>query len=62
MDTYGCSIYVKCPAVCRLFGHVDGLTCPALGELVQIIPKMTADKMMKAEDTDVIMDSTSWKW
>jgi Fe-S-cluster containining protein len=59
---YGCSIYAMRPAVCRLFGHVDGLTCPVVGELVQIILKMTADKMMKAEDTDVIMDSTSWKW
>jgi uncharacterized protein len=62
-DNYRCTIYPVRPWVCEAFGRVDGLVCPKVERLVQIIPAMTADQEMKKEiATPVVAASHEWNW
>jgi Fe-S-cluster containining protein len=61
--TYRCSIYELRPQVCQMYGHTEGLECPKVGHLVQILPADEVKRRMRMEVQEkIVMDSTDFRW
>ena len=62
-DNYRCTIYPVRPWVCEAFGRVDGLVCPKVDKLVQIIPPMVEKEQIEKEmATPFVASSDRWNW
>lgn len=62
-DNYRCTIYPVRPWVCEAFGRVEGMQCPKVDQLVQIIPSIVADAQMREEaSTPIVASSDRWNW
>lgn len=62
-DNYRCTIYPVRPWVCEAFGRTEGLECPKLGRLVQILPCILVDTKAKEEmNTPIAGISNDWNW
>ena len=62
-DNYRCTIYPVRPWVCEAFGRVDGLVCPKVDKLVQIIPPMVEKEQIEKEiATPIVASSDRWNW
>jgi len=62
-DSHRCTIYPHRPLVCELFGRVEGMECPKVGRLVQIIPSIFEKQMMQHETvTPIVATSDHWNW
>jgi Fe-S-cluster containining protein len=60
---YRCTIYPVRPWVCEAFGRVEGMQCPKVDKLVQIIPRMLEKEQFKAETaTPIVASSDRWNW
>ena len=63
METGTCSIYFLRPHLCRLFGSTEGMQCPKVQGLVQIVPPSTAGLVTDMEyESGVAYLSNSFKW
>ena len=63
-ENYRCTIYPVRPWVCEAFGRVEGMQCPKVDQLVQIIPAIVAERKMIEEATTPIAassDRSNWK-
>jgi len=62
-ETGVCSIYPIRPPICRLFGSTEGMQCPKVPNLVQIVPKQAAKLVMDLEyESGVSFLSNSFDW
>jgi Fe-S-cluster containining protein len=62
-ESYRCTIYPIRPWVCEAFGRVEGMQCPKVSGLVQIIPSIIADTKMEQEaSTPIVATSDRWNW
>jgi hypothetical protein len=62
-NTYRCTIYPVRPWVCEAFGRTEGLVCPKLGRLVQILPAILVDTGAEKElQSGVVGISNCWDW
>lgn len=60
---HSCSIYEARPRQCELYGRVEGMKCPHVPALVDIIIPRLADTLMALEtDSGVIMLSHQFNW
>jgi hypothetical protein len=48
-ETHRCAIYPVRPWVCAIFGRAEGLVCPKVGHLVQIMPAFLVDQGFERE-------------
>lgn len=63
MDTYRCGIYPVRPWICKAFGSVEGMQCPKVTGLVQIIPAFTNDMNFAREyESGVAASSAGFNW
>lgn len=61
MDTHRCSIYAARPAVCRLFGKVEGMPCPHGSE--KLYHPLVVETLLDGETLEnTVMLSTDWRW
>jgi Fe-S-cluster containining protein len=62
-DNHLCTIYPVRPWVCEAFGRVDGMQCPKVDQLVQIIPAMIAhEQLLQEASTPIVASSDRWNW
>jgi Fe-S-cluster containining protein len=62
-ETHRCTIYPVRPWVCEAFGRTEGLVCPKVGKLVQILPTTIVDVKAREEmDTPIVGISSCWDW
>jgi len=62
-DSYRCAIYPVRPWVCEAFGRVEGLTCPKVGRLVQIVPAFLNELRLEKEGpAQSVATSAGFKW
>jgi Fe-S-cluster containining protein len=62
-DNYHCTIYPMRPWVCEAFGRVEGMVCPKVDRLIQIIPSVTQDEQLEKEiATPIVSSSDRWNW
>jgi Fe-S-cluster containining protein len=47
-----CTIYPVRPWVCEVFGRTEGMVCPQVGHLVQIMPAFLVDQGFAREGVD----------
>ena len=58
-----CAIYPVRPWVCEAFGRVEGMRCPKVSGLVQIIPQFLADTKFEEEyESGVAGNSDRFDW
>ena len=58
-----CAIYPVRPWICEAFGRVEGMRCPKMSGLVQIIPKFLEDASLAKEyETGVVGSSANFDW
>jgi Fe-S-cluster containining protein len=62
-ETHRCTIYPARPWVCEAFGRTEGLECPKVGHLVQILPILLVDTKRDEEiKAGVAGMSNLWNW
>ena len=58
-----CAIYPVRPWVCEAFGRVEGMRCPKVSGLVQIVPSFLAKTRFEAEyESGVELISSDFDW
>jgi Fe-S-cluster containining protein len=63
MKSGRCGIYEVRPTVCRLFGSTEGMQCPKVDRLVQIVPASTASILCDLEHgSGNAYLSTTFRW
>jgi Fe-S-cluster containining protein len=63
MSNHRCAIYPVRPWVCEAFGRVEGMRCPKVAKLVQIIPAFLADQAVRDEGASgIVGNSGEYLW
>jgi len=62
-ESHRCAIYPVRPWVCEAFGRVEGLTCPKVGHLVQILPLVLHEiRLEKDLKAGTVATSAGFDW
>jgi len=63
MKSHRCAIYSVRPWVCEMFGRVEGMPCPKLSRLVNILPPFLEETGFNAEcESGIVGDSGHFDW